>query len=183
MTEYLSSIDWSLWGGAIVFTVASLVGIVLTIITLPGTWLILACPLLIKLLWIPDFMPWWVIIVMGVLALLGEIIEALAGAFGAAKTGATKAGAIGAIAGSLLGALGGSAFFFPLGTIAGACLGAAVGTLLVEVGYARRTYKEGAWAGTGAAAGRFIAILVKGSIAGLMALLGAAAILYLAIAG
>jgi len=183
MNQALSSIDWSLWGAAIVFTIASLVGIVLTIITLPGTWLILVCALLTKLFWIHDFMPWWVIIVMGVLALLGEIIEALASGFGAAKTGATKAGAIGAIVGSLLGALGGSAFLFPLGTIAGACLGAAIGTLLVEVGYARRTFKEGAWAGTGAAAGRFVAILVKGSIAGLMALLGASTILYLAIAG
>ncbi len=183
MSGAFSSIDWSLWGAAAVFAVASVVGLILTVITLPGTWLIFACALLTKLFWIPDFMPWPVIIVMGVLALLGEVIEGLAGAFGAAKTGATKAGAIGAIVGSLVGALVGSPFFFPLGTIAGACLGAATGTLLVEVGYARRTFKQGAWAGTGAAAGRFVAILVKGSIAGLMGLLGAGAILYLAVAG
>jgi uncharacterized protein YqgC (DUF456 family) len=173
----ISNIDWSLWGSIVVFALASLAGLILTLVTLPGTWLIVATAILTKVFWVPDFMPWWVIIVMVLLAVIAEVIEGVAGAVGAAKTGATKAGALGAVVGSIVGAICGSPFLFPLGTIAGACLGAAIGTLLVEVGYAKKTMKEGAWAGTGAAAGRFVAILVKSSLAGAIALLGASAIL------
>ena len=163
--HWLSNIDWSHWGAALILSVVALAGVILTLLTLPGTWLIVLAALLIKL-WQPERMSWWIIGIAIGLAALGELVELGASALGAAKGGATKRGALGAVVGSVVGAIVGSIVPpFPLGTIVGGVLGAGLGTFLVEKGVAARTWGQAARSGGGAAAGRLVATLAKTSIA------------------
>lgn len=169
--NWLSNIDWPYWGAATILTVVSLAGIVLTLLTLPGTWLIVLGGLLIKL-WQPELLSWWVIGVAIGLAALAEVVEFGASALGAAKGGASKRGALGAVVGSLVGAIVGSFFpLFPISTIAGGVVGAGLGTFLVEKGVVARTWGQAVRSGGGAAAGRLVATLTKTAIACAIAVL------------
>ncbi|MFA6045356.1 MAG: DUF456 domain-containing protein [Phycisphaerales bacterium] len=168
---WFSNIDWAHWGAATILTVVSLAGIVLTLLTLPGTWLIVLGALLIKL-WQPGLLSWWVIGIAVGLAAFAELVEFGASALGAAKGGASKRGALGAVVGSVVGAIVGSLFpLFPISTIAGGVLGAGLGTFLVEKGVVARTWREAARSGGGAAAGRLVATLAKTAIACAIAIL------------
>ncbi|MCG3122979.1 MAG: hypothetical protein GIKADHBN_01385 [Phycisphaerales bacterium] len=147
----------------------SLVGIGLTLLTLPGAWLMLAVAAACNL-WQPGMFSWWTIGVLAGIALLAELIEFGASALGAAKTGGTRSGALGSVAGALLGALAGTPFFPPVGTIAGAILGAGLGALIAERGIANRRWRDSAKVAGGAAAGRLVATVVKASAAAAIAL-------------
>lgn len=67
----------------------------------------------------------WVVILLGLLAVAGSLLDNLAGVYGAKKFGATKWGIWGAVAGLLLGL-----FFGPLGIIFGPLFGALGGEML-----------------------------------------------------
>jgi uncharacterized protein YqgC (DUF456 family) len=67
----------------------------------------------------------WVVILLGVLAVAGSLLDNLAGVYGAKKFGATKWGVWGAVAGLLLGL-----FFGPFGIIIGPLFGALAGEML-----------------------------------------------------
>ena len=143
---------------------ASLVGVGLTAITLPGTWVMLLFAVAAKA-WQPQMFSWWTVGIAAGLALFGELVEFAASAAGAAKGGSSKKGALGAVAGALLGAVLGAPFLFPIGSIGGAAIGAGVGAILVERGISKRTWTQSAQAGAGAAAGRLFATLAKTIIA------------------
>ncbi len=169
MMDWVQSADWSHVAAIAIVVTAALLGIVLTLLTLPGTWVLLCAATLVKL-WQPELMPWWVLAAAGLLAVVGEAIEFFASALGAAKGGASRRGAIGAIVGSVVGAVVGSPFLFPIGTIAGGVVGAAAGTMIAERGTANKTWSEATRAGSGAAAGRLVATVAKTGIACVMAL-------------
>ncbi|MFZ2875612.1 MAG: DUF456 domain-containing protein [Phycisphaerales bacterium] len=169
MMDWLQSADWSHVAAIVVVIVAALLGVILTLLTLPGTWVLLCASLLVKL-WQPGLMPWWVLVAAGLLAVVGEAIEFFASALGAAKGGASRRGAIGAVLGSVVGAVAGSPFLFPLGTIVGGVVGAAAGTMIAERGTANKTWAEASRAGGGAAAGRLVATVAKTGVACVMAL-------------
>ena len=108
----------------------------LTFYALPGNWLIVISTC---------FFAWWqwdkglfslpTLVIITILAVLGEIIEFLSGMGGAKKAGAGKRGALGAILGAVAGAILGTVLLpIPfLGTLIGACAGAAAGTILLEM--------------------------------------------------
>ena len=106
---------------------------------LPGNWLMLATTYLFT---------WWqwdrgifsmpLLIIVTVLALIGEIIEFFAGAGGAKQAGAGWLGALAAVGGAIVGAIVGTGIVPILGTILGACFGAGLATWIVE----RTTGKE-----------------------------------------
>lgn len=175
MPQWLTDADWPHAGAVVLMTIGALAGVVLTLLTLPGTWVALVTALGIKL-WQPDLFDWWVLAVALVLALIGEAIEFGAGALGAAKAGASRRGALGAIVGSIVGAILGSPFFFPIGTILGGVAGAAAGTLVMERGTTQKSWGEASRAGAGAAAGRLVATLAKTGVAAVIALLLAVAV-------
>lgn len=158
---------WQVITAASCVSLACLVGLGLTVITLPGTWLMLLVAVGAKA-WQPGMFSWWTIGIAAGLALLGELIEFLASAAGASKGGASKKGALGAVVGALIGAVVGAPFF-PLGSIGGAAIGAGVGAVLVERGISKKTWTQSAQAGAGAAAGRLLATLAKTIIAACMA--------------
>jgi uncharacterized protein len=113
----------------------------LTLLGMPGNWfMILAVATYVYLMPAESAMAigWNVVIVLLALAILGEILELLAGGLGAAKAGGSKRGAALALAGSLTGGIVGiflgmpiplvgslfaSLLFAGLGAMAGAILG------------------------------------------------------------
>ncbi|MEQ8769193.1 MAG: DUF456 domain-containing protein [Phycisphaerales bacterium] len=156
---------------AVIVIVASILGVGLTLITLPGTWAMLLVALVCKA-WQPDLLSWWVLGIAAALALLAEAVEFFASAAGSRKAGGSRSGAVGSILGALGGAIAGTillAFLPIIGTVIGAVAGAGLGASLAERGVAQRTWGESYRSGRGAAIGRAWSIVIKGAIAGVMA--------------
>lgn len=153
----------SLLAGILLFVV-SLLGIGLTLITLPGTWFIVGSAMLINWLWIPVFNVWMLAACAG-MALVAEIADFALSAAGASKSGGGKSGAIGSIIGGLVGAIAGSFVVPILGTIAGGVIGAGIGALALERGIAQRSWEQAVKIGRGAALGRAAALFLKVAIA------------------
>lgn len=148
----------------------AMIGIVLTLVTLPGTWLIVLWSLALAI-WQPSVVPWWVVVILILLAAAGEALEFLASAIGAAKAGASKWGIIFAIVGAFVGALIGMLIVPIIGAIVGGALGAAGGAVAGEMALAKRTWHESRKIATGAAIGRLLSMLAKGLVAVVMGML------------
>ncbi len=158
--------------GAILITLASIFGVALTLLTLPGIWFALLIALLCE--WLiggPPMFSVWTLGAGVALGVAGELIELFASAAGATRFGGGRSGAIGSIIGAFFGALAGSIVMPVIGTIAGAVAGAGAGAIALERKFGRRTWRDSARVGTGAMAGRFVATLVKGAIAVAVAVL------------
>lgn len=154
------------WVAAVIVLLASVVGLALTALTLPGIWVLLAVALVCQV-WQPGLFSWWTLAIAGALGVLAELIEFAASAAGAGKAGGTRSGAVGSVIGSLAGAIGGAVLLpIPiLGSVAGAVVGAALGALVGERGVAGRTWGDSVRVGRGAAVGRLVAMVVKTGIA------------------
>jgi uncharacterized protein YqgC (DUF456 family) len=102
------------------------------------------------------------LIVIAVLAAVGELIEFLGGMVGARKAGASWRASLAGILGAILGALFGT-IMFPVpvvGTIVGACLGVGLAVWIVETG--RGAHPDVSFRrAVGAGMGEFIGILSK----------------------
>lgn len=146
--------------------------VLITIVGLPGAWLMVAGALVIMLcspLWTTT--PIWNWTIIGVslgLCVCGEILETAAAGLGAKAGGGTKRGMVGAILGSMIGAFV-ATFTIPIplvGTLIGAIVGAFVGALLGELTHSEIATKgKLAKSATGAAIGRVLGILGKSGIA------------------
>ena len=145
---------------AMLVFVCSIIGIALTVVSLPGTWLAVLVAVGCKF-WQPDLMSWWVVGAAGGLALLAEVVEFSASAVGTARAGGTKTGGVGSLVGGIAGAIFGAPFFFGLGAIPGAVIGAGIGALVAERGLAKRTWAQASKSGQGAAVGRLVATILK----------------------
>lgn len=154
------------WIALTIITLASLLGVVLTFLTLPGTWIMLGVAALCWA-WQTGLYNPWVFVAALALAILAEVAEFLASAAGSAKAGGSKAGAIGSIVGSLVGLFVGQIVIpIPLiGAIIGAVIGAGAGALLLEKGISKRTWTDSWRSGRGAATGRALSIVIKGGFA------------------
>ncbi len=164
----------------IVLSLLSACCIFLVVLGLPGTWLMAGMTALAA---------WWrwnpqqgwseqfiglpgLAIVFG-LALLGEFWEFAASAAGAKKAGASGWGSFGALLGALIGGIA-ATFFIPIpivGSLIGACGGAAAGAWIFELGVGRE-HHQAVRSGIGAGIGK---------LRGMLAKLGAAAAMWLAI--
>ncbi len=151
---------WQDWLVLAIAGVAALAGVVLTVLTLPGAWLVVLTGLSLAIAR-PDMVPWWVVIILVVVAGIGEACEAGASALGASKAGASKQAAWASIGGSLVGAILGIPFLPPLGSIVGGALGAAVAAISVERWAMKKDWKDAGKVGAGAAVGRLLAIFAK----------------------
>lgn len=172
MTSWLNDIDWAAslpWIAAAIVALACLVGIFLSAVTLPGAWIAIAVSLLVWW-WQPQMFEWWTFLIAVLFAALGELVEFVASALGAAKAGASKKGMIGAMIGTLVGAIAGMPFGAIIGSIIGGVLGAALGAFVGEFGFANRPWKEAGKASAGAAIGRVLATVGKTIFAGAVGL-------------
>jgi uncharacterized protein YqgC (DUF456 family) len=137
--------------------------LVLVVFGLPGNWLIVISTCLLA---------WWraedglfsiyTLVLITLLAILGELVEFFAGAGGAKRAGAGWLGSIGAIAGAVTGAIFGT-FLIPipfLGTLIGACVGAGLGAWTLELTSGRKMQGSARYA-IGAGIGEFVGITSK----------------------
>ena len=127
---------------AILLAVGVLAAWLLTLIGMPGNWLMVAATAIYVWL-IPKDAPtsfgWSVVVVLLVLAALGEVTETIASAAGAARQGGSRRGAVLALLGSILGGLAGLFVGIPVpivGSLIAAVLfgglGALIGAILGE---------------------------------------------------
>ncbi len=173
-------LDWAFWlyyVWALLFVILLIVLWALNFISLPGNWLIVAAATLFALfVHGPDRqgITWTTVGVLCVLGTVGEIIEFVAGAAGAAKQGASRR----AIGLSILGAIVGSAMGIgaglpvpvigsAVGAIFGGAIGAFVGALLGER-WSGKSLPEGIAVGQAAFLGRLLGTVGKLAVGAIM---------------
>lgn len=150
--------------------VVCLLGVLMTAVRLPGTWLILAAAAAYG---------WWsdwrevtvaIVVVLGAVAIVGELLELLMSVFAARRAGASGRASWGGLIGGLLGMIFLS-FLVPiplLGTMLGALLGCFAGSMLGELSVGRKL-AQGARVGVFAAIGFALGTALKMAIALAMA--------------
>lgn len=117
----------------VLLLMATGVGWLLTFLAMPGTWLMLGAAALYS--WLgPQSgvlqIQWKTVVALSALAVMGEVLEFLAGVVGARRAGGSRRSAIYSLVGSVVGALGGATVGIPIpvvGSAVGAVLGGAVG--------------------------------------------------------
>ena len=116
-------IDWQLMGRILIYSMAGLfclTGIILSCLSLSGTWLVLAATGAVAWANWPEFPGIATLIVFLLLCIGTELLEAVASAWGVQKRGGSKAAGWAALAGGFLGMILGS--FIPI-PIAGNLIG------------------------------------------------------------
>lgn len=159
---------------AILFTLSNILAVFAVLLSLPGTWVMVLTAIGINLVFPETNMfSWWTIGAAIVLAVIGELLELLAGAAGAKAMGASKRSVLASIVGGVAGAILGT-FLLPIpvvGTVLGSAIGAGLGAMVFEFTIAdRRNLKHLRGIGTGAFTGRLLATVLKGGVAVLMAI-------------
>ena len=152
---------------AAIVTLLNLVWLFLTVLTLPGNWLmVLTAAVAAWMLYEPEIGPGMfgipVLIAVTVLAVIGEILEFLMGAAGTRKAGGSKRAAVASIIGAVIGGLVATPLIpIPLiGTIVGVCAGAFIGATGTELLIGKQMTASVA-SGKGAAIGRLWGTLAK----------------------
>jgi uncharacterized protein YqgC (DUF456 family) len=154
----------------IILSLGCLIGVALTVLGLPGTWLMVLGALGIEA-WRPELLSWSAIITAAVMALLAEVAELAAGAVGAKKAGGSKRAAMGAIVGGVLGGIVGT-FVLPIpivGTVLGAAIGSGAAAAVLELSVDGRTMEQIRRVGWGAFFGRLVATVLKTAFAVMIA--------------
>lgn len=137
---------------AVVLVLALMAGWVMTVLGMPGNWVIVAAAAGYAALVGPESrlaIGWGVVLVLLVLAGLGELLELIASALGVARRGGSRRAAVFALVGSLAGAFVGLFVGLPIpvvGSLVGAVLlsslGALVGAVAGEISQGRGALKS-----------------------------------------
>ena len=163
----LAIIGWTLFGLAV------FVGLMLDMVGLFGNWIILVAVGIAAAMTGFEHFGGWTIVILLVLAVLGEALETFASGVGTAKFGGGRGAIFASIVGCIAGAVVGTPIFPIVGTIVGACLGAFLGAALYEFLMNERGVHEAAWIGVGAAAGKVGGLFAKTFIGFAMLLVAA----------
>ena len=137
-----------------------LVGLAITIMTLPGLWLMLGAAAVYA--WATH----WAYIgpttlgILLVLAILGEWIETISAGAAAKRAGAGRRGTCGALIGGIIGGIFLTIPLFLIGTLLGVCIGSFLGAMIAEM-TAGQHLGRSALIGVHAARGRFTGTLLK----------------------
>lgn len=159
----------------------------LTVIGMPGNWLMVAATALYAWLVPHDAaasIGWGIVLVIALLAGLGELLEAVAGALGVAKAGGSRRGAVLALLGSLAGGLVGMFVGLPIpviGPLVAAVLFAGIGALLGAMlgeQWKGRDLDESWTVGKGAFCGRLLGTLGKVLVGSIMIVVVTAALIF-----
>ncbi|MCA9164047.1 MAG: DUF456 domain-containing protein [Planctomycetales bacterium] len=155
---------------AILLLLTAVIGWVLTLFGAPGNWISVVAVAIYAWLMPNELrvsIGWPIVVGTLLLAILGEVLEFAAGAFGVAKTGGTWRGGALAIVGSLIGGVVGMFVGLPVPLIGSvvaillfASVGALGGAMLGEV-WAGRTWEESWPVGHAAFWGRLFGTLGK----------------------
>lgn len=147
----------------ILFLIVALVGLISLIFGFPGNFIILADSVLYG--WYGGFreITLKIVMVLVLLAILGEIFEFALGVVGAKRHRASKRAIAGSIAGGIVGGICGAPFLFGIGSVLGAFLGAFAGAFLVEF-FRGKGLDQAIESGRGAFIGRVGGTITKGAI-------------------
>ena len=172
---------------AITLLIAAIVGgWALTLMGLPGNWLMVAAAGIYSWL-LPATgltqITWLTVVAMAALATGGELAELAAGVWGARRAGGSRRAAIFSLIGSMIGALLGASVGLPiplLGPPIAALLGGALGAL-AGAAFAERsrgeTSRQSLRVGNAAFLGRLLGTGVKTLVATLLAVIAAVALI------
>ena len=150
----------------------------LTLFTLPGNWLIVA--LAAAFAWFYHSpatlgLSWWVVVGLVVLAGLGEFVEFVAGAAGAAKQGGSRRGMILSVAGAAIGSIAGAIVGVPIpvvgpivAALGGAAAGAFCGAYIGESWKGEKNHSETLAVSKAALVGRILGTVGKLAIGAVM---------------
>lgn len=143
------------------------VGIGITVMSLPGLWLMAAAAALYALITHGDYLGIGGLVVIVLLCLVGEVVETLGKARGAGKAGGSKRAMLLAAVGGILGGIFLTIPFPIVGTIAGVCIGAFGGAMLGQL-TVHQDIEHSARVGWGAAKGTLVGILAKLAVGGVI---------------
>lgn len=171
---------------AILFGLTMAVSWLAQLLGLPGNWLIVAVAA-VYAWWGPSEsvtdVGWYVVGVLFVLAVLGEIVELVAGAAGVSKQGGSRRGAMLAIVGSLIGSIVGMFVGLPIPIIGSlvaavvfAALGALAGAMLGE-SWKGRDFDASLEIGKAAFVGRLLGTVAKMIVCSIMVAVALGALL------
>ena len=162
MALALAVLGWTLFGIAIV------VALVLDILGLFGNWIILGAVGIAAAISGFEYFGGYTLVILLILAILGEVLEAVAAGVGAAKYGGGKGAIAAALVGTIVGAIAGTAVFPIVGTIVGACLGAFGLATVYEMLVSNRGLDSATRVGFGAALGKIGGLFAKTFVGFLM---------------
>jgi uncharacterized protein YqgC (DUF456 family) len=150
--------------GILALALASLVGVLLAALQLPGTWLILAAAIVYD--WCYDWTKFGLAVlgILAGLAVLGEIVEFAASYVFAGRAGGSRRAAWGGVIGGIVGMF---VFSLPvpvLGSIAGGIIGCFVGAIAAEM-TKHNDLGRGTRIGVGAALGHIAGTVAKLALA------------------
>lgn len=139
--------------------------------TLPGNWLIVGLAALFAWLLPPAEygrgFSWITVAVLALIAVMGELIEFVAGAAGAAKQGASRRAILFSMMGAMIGSVAGAAIGLPvpiigplIAAVGGSAAGAFGGAYLGET-WKGKQHPERSAVGTGALMGRLFGTVGK----------------------
>jgi uncharacterized protein YqgC (DUF456 family) len=164
VSAFLTALAWFGFG------LGLLVGLLFIPLGLAGTWIILGTGCVLAL--VTDFarVEWQVLVVLGILAGIGEVIESFLGVFSVRRYGASKWAMLGTFIGGIAGGIAGTGVLPIVGSLVGAFVGAFVGAVAGELIY-RREMAGSMRAGWGAFVGRVLAIVIKFEIGVVMVII------------
>jgi uncharacterized protein YqgC (DUF456 family) len=145
--------------GFIVLILLCLIGLFLTLLGMPGNFVIFVGAVAYNLITWSMALSYAILGAVIGIAIAGEILEYIIGMRSAKKYGASKAGVAGAIIGGIIGAIVGVPVFL-IGSLLGLFIGAFLGAFVVEF-FMKGDAEEAFKAGIGAFKGRVGAIMVK----------------------
>ena len=137
----------------VILGILSLAGVVLTLFTLPGIWLIYISVFIFAWIGKLSIITPTILIIFFLLSLLSTFIDNIVIALGAKKLGGSKYGIIGAILGVFIGAL--------MANILGMFVGSFLGATLGEYIFAKKDFKKSLKAGLGSFLGIITSIVLK----------------------
>lgn len=125
-------IDFLIVAAEILFLIITGAVLLLHMISLPANWIFLGLSLLYALVTGFSSVGWVTLLVLAILATIGEVLEFLVGVGYTAKRGATRWGVLGTFVGGLVGGIALTSVSPPFGTLVGAFGGSFLGAVLLE---------------------------------------------------
>jgi uncharacterized protein len=146
--------------GIIIFSFFSLIGIILIVLGLPGTFSILAGTFSYALLTDFRLIGWKLLLILLFMSAFAELVDNLLSMLGAKKSGASRGSTWAVLMGGIAGATFGGLLAPVIGSLIGAFIGGAVAPIIMEYLHCKRFYPA-LRAGMGALIGRLGGILLK----------------------
>lgn len=131
----------------------ALAGLVLTVLTLPGIWLIYIATVIVAFVNGFETLTPNILIILFFLSILSTFVDNIVVAMGAKKLGGSTWGMIGAILGGIIGLM--------IGSIGGMFVGPLVGATVFELIFAKKDINQSFKAGIGSAIGVLVSIFLK----------------------